>query len=337
MGYVLAGFGALAAAVETTYGTKVTPTDALLVNDDADQAHDDSFNEVTTLRLSSSGDAPVRQHNKLDLSATVRIGPMQDIDSGRPSIHPLMVASGHAFDEAGVGGAGSGNYIEYTPRSSGFGSASLVYYMKDETTGNRSITDYLGYRCNATFSITPGEDFAVQVEGSSLHGFPAPFATPTAPATYGLSLGSYPNKCWSLTIDKGAGPEVARLVSFELNRNLEIVANTDDVTACGDGVAEIEATSGAPIATLVFELEADHLATSGDNNFVYDVHENPTDLEIVLVHDSGDGQTITITLPKARGQDQQIGSGDRRRQVTLALYLQPTTTDDEYSIRWEVV
>jgi hypothetical protein len=130
---------------------------------------------------------------------------------------------------------------------------------------------------------------------------------------------------------------VARLVSFELNRNLEIVANTDDVTACGDGVAEIEATSGAPIATLVFELEADHLATSGDNNFVYDVHENPTDLEIVLVHDSGDGQTITITLPKARGQDQQIGSGDRRRQVTLALYLQPTTTDDEYSIRWEVV
>lgn len=337
MGYVLAGFGALAAAVETTYGTKVTPTDALLVNDDADQTHDDSFSEVVTLRLSSSGEAPTRQHNKLDLSATVRIGPMNDIDSGQPSIHPLMIASGHAFTEAGVGGAGSGNFIEYKPRSSGFGSASLVYYYKDETTGNRSILDYLGYRCNATFSITPGEDFAIAAEGSALHGFPAPFATPTAPATYGLGLGSYPNKCWTCTIDKGAGAVEVRLVSFELNRNLEIVANVDDVTACGDGVAEIEATSNAPSATLVFELEAAHITTSGSNNFLYDEHENGTPMEIVLTHDSGDGQTITITLPSAVAQDTQIGSGDRRRQVTMSLYLQPTSGDDEYSIRWEVV
>jgi hypothetical protein len=336
MGFVLANQAALVAAAETVYGTKVTSTDGLLVTDDADITHDDTFNEVNSLRLSSSGEAPARQHNKIDLSANVRIGPMQDVDSGRPSIHALMIASGHAFTEAGVGGAGSGNFIEYTPKSSGFGSASLIYYYKDESTGNRSTLDMLGYRCNATFSITPDEDFTIAVEGSALHGFPGPFATPTPPTGYGLSLGSWPNKCWSGTIDIGGGAENVRVVSVELVRGLEPTANTGDVTACGDGVSEIEATSGQIVGTLVIELEAKHLATSGTDNIYYAIHENDLDCELVLVRDDG-VQTLTITVPKARFTEVQIGNGDKRRQLTMPFIAQPTSGDDEYSIRWEVV
>ena len=335
MSFVISDRASLSSAVETVYGTKVTSTDGLLVSDDADLNHDDSFSDVQTLRLSSSGTAPTRQHNKLDLSATVLIGPITDAIAPRPSIHPLMIASGHAFTV--FGSAGSGNFIEYKPRSSGFGSASLVYLYKDETTGNFSELDHLGFRCNATFSITGGEDFAIAAEGSALHGFPAPFAVGTAPATYGLGLGRYPNKCWTGTIDKGAGAQAVRVVSFELNRNLEITANADDVTACADGVAEIEVRSGAPTAVLVLELEAAHIATSGNNNFYYDEHENGTPMVVSLVRDSGDGQTITILLPKAVGQDMQIGAGDRRRELTINLYLEPTVSDDEYSIRFEVV
>lgn len=334
MGYVLANVGALMAAAETTYGVKVTPTDALLVRDDADQTHDDTFNEQVTLRLSSSGTAPARQHNKLDLSATINIGPMADIINGSPSIHPLMIASGHAVAYEGTT-PGTGNFVEYTPKSSGFGSATLVYLYKDESNGNNSTLDYLGYRCNAIFSITPGEDFGVQVEGSGLHAFPAPFAVVTAPATYGKSLGSYPNKCWSATVDKGAGAEAVRLVSFELNRGLEVVANTDDVTACGDGVAEIEATSGQIAGTLVIEMEAAHVATSGDNNFWFAAHDADIDCEIVLTRDDGD-QTVTITVPKARFTEIQVENADRRRQLTMPFIAQPTAGDDEYTIRWEV-
>lgn len=334
MGYVLSGFGALIAAPETTYGTKVTGTDAMLVRDDADLNHDDSFNEVTELRLTSSGTAPERVHNKLDASFTLDLGPMQDIVNGTPSAHPLFIASGHSVAYEGTT-PGTGNYVQYKPKSSAFGSASLIYFYKDETTGFYSQVDHLGYRCNVTLSITPGEYFGLSVEGSALHEVPAPFASGTAPATYGLNLGRYTNKCWSCTIDNGGGAEAVKLVSFELVRNLEVSANTDDVTACADGVDEILATSGAPTATLVIELESQHFATSGADNVWTSAHAG-TDLEIVLTRDDGD-QSVTITLPKARVQDLQIGSGDRRRQITMALYLQPTSGDDEYTIRWEVL
>lgn len=335
MGYVLANFGALAAIAETTYGVKVTPTDALLVRDDADLTHDDSFNEQEILRLSASGVAPARQHNKLDASFTVNIGPMQDSINGSPSIHPLMIASGHSVAYEGTT-PGAGNFVEYKPRSSGFGSATLVYFYKDESNGNRSTLDHLGFRGNAIFTIAPDEDFGLQIEGSALHGFPSVFATPTAPATQGKGLGSYPNKCWSATIDKGAGAEAVRLVSFELNRGLEVVANTGDVTACGDGVPEIEVTPGNIVGTLVIELEAKHVATSGDDNFWYAIHDADIDCEVVLTRDDG-VQSVTITLPKVRFQDVQIASGDRRRQLTMAFIAQPTSGDDEYTIRWEVL
>lgn len=335
MGYIVANLGALAAIAETTYGVKVTPTDAMLVRDDADLTHDDSFSEQEILRLSASGVAPARQHNKLDASFTVNIGPMQDAINGSPSIHPLLIASGHGVTYEGAS-TGTGNFVEYKPISSGYGSATLVYFYKDESNGNRSTLDHLGFRANAIFTITPGEDFGLQIEGSALHSFPAAFATPTAPATQGKGLGSYPNKCWSATIDKGAGAEPVRLVSLELNRGLEVGANTDDVTACGDGVSEIEVTAGNITGTLVIELEAKHVATSGDDNFWYAIHEADIDCVVVLTRDDG-VQEVTITLPKVRFQDVQIASGDRRRQLTMGFIAQPTSGDDEYTVRWEVL
>lgn len=336
MSYVIAGLGALMGAAETTYGVEVTPTDALLIQDDVDQTHDDVFSEVTTLRLSASGAAPARQHVKLDLSGTALIGPMQDAINGSPSIHPLLIASGHSVAYEGTT-PGAGNFVEYKPRSSGFGSASLRYLLKEDGAGNRSLLKYLGFRCTGTFSITPGEDFQFQFEGSSLHDFGAPFATPTAPATIGKGLGSYPNKCWTCTVEKSGGTAAeVKLVSFELVRGLEVVANQDDVTACGDGVAEIEVTAGQITATLVIDMEDDALATSGDNNVWYAAHSADIDWEVVLTRDDG-VQSVTITIPKARFTTIQMESGDRRRQLNIPIICQPVSGDDEYTIRWEVL
>ena len=336
MGAVFDLFGSIPAAPEVTYGVEVVPTDALTVTGEPDSTHDDSFPEEELLRLSSSGRAPARQHNKLDLSFNVTLGPMADVINGRPSWHPIMVATGHTWAQAGV--AGAGNYIEYKPKSAGFGSATLYTFLKEDGAGLLSILKHLGSRGTFTFSIEGGSGPQLQVELSALHSFNTPFSALTAPTTHGLNLDprTYTGKCWSVTLDSGLGPEPAKLISFSLARNNEVTANEDDLTACADGVAEIEVEPGTITGTLVIEFEASHVAAAGPANYWREAHDADTDYEVVVARDDG-VRRFSVTIPVARFGDIQQGTGDGRRQLTMAFTAQPTVSDDEYLIRDEVL
>jgi hypothetical protein len=336
MGSVYDIFGAVSSAPEGSYGVEVVPTDALVVTGDVDSNHDDSFPEQELLGLSSSGIAPPRQHNKLDLSFNVLVGPMEDVDDGFPSWHALMVATGHTWTQGGT--AGTGNYIEYKPKSSAPGSATLYYYLKEDGAGALSILKHLGARGTFTFSIEGGSGPQLQMEMAALHGFMSPFSALTAPATTGLDLTplAYTGKCWGVTLDDGDGPEVAKLISFNLARNNEIIANEDDLTACADGIGEIELEPAPITGTLVIEFEAKHVAATGDDNFWRQAHDDDTDYEVILTRDDG-SRKFTITVPKARFGDIQQGPGDGRRVLTMPFIAQPTAGDDEYAIRDEVL
>lgn len=336
MGAVFDLLGSVSAAPEVTYGTEVVPTDALTVTGEVDSTHDDTFPEEELLRLSSSGLAPARQHNKLDISFNVLMGPMQDVDNGFPSWHPMMVATGHTWTQGGT--AGAGNYIEYKPKSSGFGSATMYAYLKEDELGNLSILKHIGTRGTFTFSIEGGSGPQLQMELSALHGFWSPFSALTAPATQGLGLNpvTYSGKCWSVTLDSGAGPEPAKLISFNMARNNEVTGDEDDLTACGDGVSEIDVEPGQITGTLVIEFEAKHVAATGDDNFWRELHDADTDYEVIVKRDDG-SRAFSVTIPKARFTDVQQGTGDGRRQLTMPFIAQPTTGDDEYAIRDEVL
>lgn len=336
MGAVYDLFGAISAAPEVSYATEVTPTDALTITGQPDATHDDTFPEQDLLRLSSSSVAPARQHNKLDLSFACILGKMNDAAQGKPSWHPLMIASGHSY--AGDATPGVGNFYEYKPLSAGFGSATLFRYLKEDASGHLSITKHLGFRCTWTLNIEPGSGPQLEVEGSAKHAFPSPFSALTAPATTGLNLTplTMTGKCWSVTIDMGAGPEAAKLRGFQLVRGLEVIADEEDLTACADGITEIDLEPGPITGTLTIEFEAKHVAASGDDNFWRAAHDADTDAEIVVTRDDGERE-FSITIPKARFQNIEEEEGDGRRVLTMPFIAQPTTGDDEYTIREEVL
>jgi hypothetical protein len=332
MGAVLAEAAALSLKPEVAYGTEVVPTDNLLFTEQPELTHDDSFDDEEYISLSASSLAPDRQHNKLDLSATGVLGPMNDIINGfiAESLHALMIASGHAFTQHGT--AGTGNFIEYTPKSTGIGSATGYAYRKERTSGLLSVLKHIGLRVNWALQIQPGSKMALACEGSALHSFPAPFSAATAPATQGGGLGGWAAKCLSATID---GEDV-KLISFELNRGLDVGVDEDDVTACNDGIAEILADAGNIEATLVIEYDSALIATSGTTNHIYASHAADVDHEVIITRDDGD-QIWTLTMPKVRFLDMQEGAGDRNRTWEIQCRLQPTSGDDEYAMRWEVI
>ena len=331
MGAVMTNAVALALVAEAIYGTEVVPTDALLITEQPQLTHDDSFDEDEYLSLNASSLAPDRQHNKLDLSATGIIGPMEDIVDGTPapSLHALLIASGHTV--ATAGSAGSGNFVEYKPKSVGIGSATAYAFYKERTAGLLSVLKHIGLRVNWTLQIQPGSKMSLAAEGSALHSFPAPFAAATAPATQGKGLGGWAAKCLSATVD---GRPV-KLVSFELARGLEVGSEEDDVTACNDGVTEILADAGNIEATLVIEYDSALIAAAGPDNHIKASHDADIDHAVVITRDDG-VQTWTLTMPKVRFLDMQTGDGDRNKTWELACRLQPTTGDDEYTMRWEV-
>lgn len=336
MGSVYDIFGAVPSAPEVTYGIEVVPTDGLVITGEVDSNHDDSFPELEILGLSASSIAPPRQHNKLDLSFAVLVGPMKDVINGFPSWHPMMVATGHAWTQGLA--AGVGNYIEYKPKSSGAGSATVYYYLKEDGSGHVSILKHLGTRGTWTFSLEAGSGPQLQMELAAKHAFPSPFSALTLPATTGLNLTplTYTGKCWGVTLNDGGGAEPAKLISFQLQRGAEILANEDDLTACGDGIGEIELEFGQITGTLVIEFESQHVAATGDDNFWRQAHDADTNYEVVLTRDDG-ARLFTVTIPKARFTDIQQGGGDGRRVLTMPFVAQPTVGDDEYKIRDEVL
>lgn len=336
MGSVFDTRGALSAAPEVTYGVEVVPTDAMTVSGEVEATHDDTFPEQDLLRLSSSGIAPARQHNKIDISFTVLMGKMNDAVNGKPSWHPIMIATGHSY--LGDPDVGVGNFYEYKPISSGFGSATMYDYWKEDEDAELSITKYLGTRGTITITIEGGSGPQLQFEGSAKHAFPSPFSALTQPATFGLGLTppTMNGKCWGVTVDVGDGPEPAKLISFTLNRNNEVLANEDDLTACADGVPEIRLEAAQITGELVIEFNSAHVAATGDNNFWRRIHDNDIDCEVRVFRDDGERE-FSITIPKARFTEVQQGTGDGRRQLTMPFIAQPTVADDEYTIREEVL
>lgn len=330
MGKVFESLGALSAAVETTYGTDPTPTLGLLLIGQPDLNHDDSFPEEEYLSLSSVADVPARQHNKLDLSFKVALGPMKDVDSGQPSVHPVLLACGMEIkDEAGAGGAGSGNYIEYGP-SSTYKSATLYYYLKEDGASHLGVQQLLGYRGTFTLNITPGEAVNLDVEGQSKHKLRDAFSAGTAPASVGGGLGSYSAKCFAATLDG----EDLEVLSMTLARGLEVGADTDAITNCADGVEEVTLTPGAITGTLVVPMTSELFAASG-NNFVRASHDAEVDHVFILTRDDG-VTTWTLTIPVMRWRDMQETGGEDRKQMTIEFIALPTSGDDEFTMKWEV-
>lgn len=332
MGAVLAEAMAFSLAPEATYGTEVAPTDALLMTDQAELDHDDSFDDDEYVSLNASSLAPDRQHNKLDVSLPAVIGPMEDIINGTPaeSLHALMLASGHTFTQFGT--AGTGNFIEYKPTSVAIKSATGYAYYKERGAGLLSVLKHIGLRVSWTLQIQPGSKMTLSCEGSALHSFPEPFAAATAPATQGKGLGGWSSKCFSATIDT----QPVKLVSFELQRGLEVGGEEDDVTACNSGVTEILADAGNIEATLVIEYDSALIEAAGPNNHIRASHDADIDHAIVLTRDDGVQKWI-LTMPKVRFLEMKEASGDRNRTWEIQCRLQPTLGDDEYTMRWEVI
>lgn len=329
MALVFANFGALSGAPEVTYGVEVVPTEGILVEGQPEYTFDSTFAEREYLALGPSAFVAPRQNNKLDISFAAVIGPMEDISNGSPAVHPVLIAGGAVY--TGDTTPGTGNFAQYRP--GGTGSSTLYGYFTADGGAGLSILKHIGTRLNWTLSLEPGSDLLLNAEGSALYAFPLAFnPAAVAPTRVGKALGPWPANCISATIDG----ETVPIVSFEFTPNNEIGIEEDAITACADGASEILLTPAPMTGTLTLKWDTALTAASGDN-WIRQFNDTEADYQLIITRDDGGTQTFTFTIPKFRPRALAIEDGDTRKNWTIEFVALPTTGNDEYTMRWDVV
>lgn len=337
MGKVFSNYGALAAEVESVYGTDPTPTKSLRIIGKPTYNHDDQFEEQEFLLLDANAIPAGRKNVKLDLSGQSAISYMEDAVGGKPDVWQILNAGACEVKGAGLA-TGVGNFVEIGPKSSGFGSTALRGFKKEDAAGHLGYINHLGYRCNWTLNVQGGSPPTIDFEGSALHAFWTAFgAGVTAPTGFLGDPANYiQGRCWTFEVDfSGGGFVEVPFKSFSFSPNNEISIDEGDVTACATGVDEILLDSGTMTGTVNVVFTSELVATSG-NNYIRGWEEADQDSVFRLTYNDG-VQMFRATFPKVRVQEMQLADGDTRDEYVLNFIAQADSGDDNFTFRWEVL
>jgi hypothetical protein len=329
-------YGALSGKVEAAYGTDPIPTEGLKIVGQPTYTHDDTFEQPEFLQLENTSEAAPRQHNKLDLSFQCAVGYMEDIDDGLAANHEVYMACGFGIhDQAGVGAAGSGNYIEYRPLSAGYNSATFYGYLKEDAASELTILKHRGSRGGFNLQVEGGNPILQDVTLSALHGFWEPFAddlTNVPPTRIGRGVGYHESDCVTATIDGN----VVEIVAFSYNPGYEAVVPENEITACDAGVTEIDLNDGDHTGQLTLKFNKSLIDGTDTEDWLKQAHDNDVDFAFVLTRDDG-VQIFQITMPKMRFQSFDIQDGNNDRKVVVIDYVaQADAGNDQCTIRHEV-
>lgn len=343
MGTVSLDKGAVLGEAEATYGVKPTMADALYMSDFPSLTHNDVFDNVAFLALSPTTAPGDREHQSLSISFANWAGILVDQVAAISASHAVLVAGG-AGVSATNGAAGVGNFVEYQPVSSGYGSSSFTVLFHDSANGELSAYDHLGTRGNWTLNIDGGNDRVLfDFEGQALHSFPQPFAAAAGlePSTQGYDIETFKNKCVTLEVAPFGTTTWTELPveSFSFSPNLEIVVDEDDITACDAGISEIqvEPSDAGAGGSLVIKFRDTDIDLTDVANYIYDAHENDIDFAMRITVEDGATATqrMRLTMPKVRWQDIQIADGNTTRVWNVEYIAQDDAGDDHYTLRFE--
>lgn len=332
MGFALETLGAVSAKIETTTGVDAVPTMGLALNGQPTYSHNDNFPDEDQLSLSTGKPAPDREHISQGLSATSYIGPKEDVDGEGPAVDVLLRAGGCAVDVATGSGTGTGTFVRYSPRSSGFETATFYRYLKEDGAGELSIHKLLGCMLNWTLTMQAALH-TLQFEVLGLHGFPEPFSgAAVAPANIAKGLGRF-KKCTTLTING----ESFKFVNMTLTPNHEVTVPEDEPEQCATGASEIILTPGQPGGQLVLLYDQDLIeADASDRNILRDSHAADIDHEIICRYEDS-VYYYQAKIPTARFTNFSEGTQGNRKTLQLDYLAQPDSGDDEYELEWGLV
>lgn len=321
--------GVISGEVEATYGVDPVPDRVVQTASRPDEKHNDTFETPERYGLTRNTALGARVHVDQSLTVAAIITKMEDAVGGFGDHHPAFIAAGLAVTGNGLA-TGTGNFITYGPQSSGFGSATFYAYDKDDS-GDLSLTKHKGTRGDGELVIDPQVPNVFNLNGKSLHDFPAPFSALTAPTDSGLD--DVDGKCFTMTLDANVIP----IERATLKLNNETVTSTPDIRTCNAGVDEIEIKNGTPVMELRIKCTDVLIDGVGTDDFIKQSHDADVDFAFLLRSDH-DGQRFQISGPKMRFQDMQKEPGDGDYMVwVVQAPLQDDSGDDSFEIRQEVL
>lgn len=332
MGKVPSDIGAVAGAVEGSYGVDATPTVAMCLTGPPDLQHNDTFEAQEKLSPSRVEAPGARKDVDLDISMQSYVTILATSAPVEGAHHPIMIAAGLNAVTSGTGA--SGTTVTYSPQNNSFGSSTFYNFDYETDSADVSLTRHLGTRGDLVFNFDPSNEYLLlDFTGKALHAFNEPYTTVTNPTDPGLA--SFPidltSACYDFTID-GTNVEVQ---SFSLTLNNEIQTQDPLLTDCG-GVSEIVISAGTPTFELVVVATTNLIANTSTDDFVRQAHAGNVDFAGVLTLQSDfNGQNLTLNMPKMRWQDMQEGEGNNDRKVwTIQGVLQEVTpgTADTFTL-----
>jgi len=338
MGEVFANFGAVTGAVETTYGTSPGSLAWIRTTDQPGLSFDEGFDVPEELNLNADFEPGERVKNALDIETTAIMTEMEDVIGGFPLEHAILLAGGCEVKAQGIS-AGSGNFIEYGPRDSGFGSATIRAYEKEDESGQLSFLEHLGTRGNWTLNVEPGAGNLINYafSGKSRYGRRPEFAdSGTIPLPVKIDRRRYQSKCVSATLEVSGGAQAIPIRSLSFSPNYAIVDAGDSIRACAAGIDEVQIEPAQMTGTLVLDYESDLISSSALTNFVKQFRDADVDAALVVTIDPGTGQTVVVTIPRFRAQDMQVDSGDTFKVWNIDFVAQIVSGQDNFTIRYGV-
>jgi hypothetical protein len=229
-----------------------------------------------------------------------------------PSIHAMLMASGHDYNPTGDGSA-TPRAVVYTPTSVEASLKSATGYFYEDGLLYKLIqaANNLSFEASMT---------ALMAKGTAQAGYLAPtvVAIPAISAQTEEVFRMTSTLC--AVTDEGTPINIG---SFTFDPGVDI----QESYATGEHFFEVANRN----PTLVIDPKA--VATADDWNAL----TNATSVEIIATFTNSIGETLVFHFPRAVPSD--MSSGDRAARITRGktFSLKETATDDQYSITWTSV
>jgi hypothetical protein len=314
------------AAVETTYGTDPTPTEAIVLRPGISSDPVREAVERARSKATYSGEPHGVIDSHIEYSFTAALGGIEDTDGGVIALDPLMRAGGLTATTSGTS-AGDDLQVEYTPSSTGHESATIYRYLTDRDTGNVTLLKMLG--CRHSISITLGLNSEIQVafEGRALYAEWEDLASVSGPSNYGISDSLL---CSGLSLSFDSASYSAS--DFEFSTGFE-VAQVDEITGSSN-VEEVILNrpdeGGRPSGSFNPVMKA---SAFGADAFLDDTREG-TEGSLSLTLDDGT-YSFKITADNAQlGQQPGFESAGGYSRFSTDFFCNEGTSggDDDFTI-----